>query len=121
MSVADSPLTPPQRPNPVIGPDGITFALYWFQWLVELTTKVNAVLAVQAGQTTLVAGVAVVPVSGVTSTDLAVISLAVGAGTLGQYQGVCSDGMLTITSLQTSLSTQTADVSVVNYVIYTTA
>lgn len=118
MSVVNSPLSQPQRPNPVIGPDRITFALYWFQWLQELVTKVNAVFIGSAGQATLVAGVALVPLSGLTSANLAMVSLAKGIGTLALYQGVCTDGLLTITSLNTDLSTQTADLSVVNYVIF---
>src|ERR1700722_5075221 len=118
MSVADSPLSPPQRAWVVLGSDGATFSIPVYQWLVELKTKVDAAFVAVAGQATLIAGIAVVAAGGITTANLAFVSLAAGAGTLGQYQGVCTSGTLTITSLQSNNTTQTADTSTVNYVIY---
>lgn len=121
MSSINKPLAQPQRLSPVLSADKITFSNYWFQWLVDLIKKVNAVLAVATGQATLVAGTVDVPITGLTADDSAAVTLVLGAGTLGvAYQGVCTDGVLTITALNADLTTAAGDVSTVNYVIYST-
>lgn len=68
------------------------------------------------GSTTLVAGVKVVSIPGLTASSIALIQPTGPAGTLGAvYKAVCTQDTLTITSLTAALATQVLDISAMNY------
>ena len=74
-----------------------------------------------AGQTTLVAGTKAITVTGVTTSSLAFVSIVSsvpGAGSLTvSHRAVCTTDTVTITALVAAGSPNTADTSVVNYLV----
>lgn len=71
------------------------------------------------GSATLAAGVATVTITGLTTTDRAFVQCTNSSGTLGvALKAVCTANTLTITSVQTSGTTQTLDTSSVSYIIF---
>lgn len=72
------------------------------------------------GQVALSSGVATVTLTGITTSSHAFITLASALGTLTttwQYQAVCTANTLTITALTNSATTNTADASLINYLV----
>lgn len=119
MTNLAKPISSPSRLSPVLGPDNLTFDQYWYQYILDLIAKLNASFIGVVGSVKLVAGVATVPLKGLTTDDIALVTLAKGVGTLGvQYQGDCNTNNLVITSLNADLSIAAGDTSTVNYAVH---
>lgn len=90
--------------------------------VAAVTAAINSAVpgVVSSGQTTLVAGTKAITISGLTTTNKAIVSLVAQGGTstgVFEFAGVCTSGTLTITAVDVTGTKVATDTSVVNYFI----
>lgn len=90
--------------------------------VAAVTAAINSAVpgVVSSGQTTLVAGTKAVTISGLTTTNKAIVSLVAQGGTstgVYEYAGVCTANTLTITAVDVTGTKVATDTAVVNYFI----
>jgi hypothetical protein len=93
--------------------DGVTIAVAKPLTITEGTDG-------RAGQTTLVAGIKAITVTGLTTSSRAIVTFVSVGGTVTttwQYKAVCTANTITITAIDNTGATQTLDTSTLNYLI----